>query len=276
MGKRKEKKEKRPANVIVVIVEGISDCKALEFHLSELFCKKYGKDITIKFQIRERVIERRIDDEDDYIDDEIEEGGDITTEWLSKPSNIEDRIYKQYVIPLMNNSSGILPKFFLKIIHVMDLDGAYIDDDSIVPLTENHLDDDKPFYDGENQQIKTGNVEGIIFRNRQKRENIDYLLSLPEGKIKINQKSIPYEAYYFSSNLDHFIHHEANLKFNKVELAEEFGLNTSEEDFISYFCDDPASLGRLGYQESWDEIRKGNQSVCRHTNLDCLIRSLLE
>ena len=279
MGKSKEKKEKRPANVFVVLVEGISDRRALEFHLSELFFKKYGEDARVEFQIRERVVERRTydeNDEDDYIDDDVEEGGDITTEWHSKPSNIENRIYKQYVLPLMNNSRGILPKNIAKIIHIMDLDGAYIDDDKIVPPTENHLDDDKPFYDGVGQQIETRNVEGIIFRNRQKRENIDYLLALPEGKIKIKQKSIPYEAYYFSSNMDHYIHHEANPKFNKAQMAEEFGFHISEKDFISYFCDDPDALGHLGYQESWDEIRKENQSVCRHTNLDYLIRSLLE
>ena len=92
----------------------------------------------------------------------------------------------------------------------------------------------------------------------------------------IKQKSIPYEAYYFSSNMDHYIHHEANPKFNKAQMAEEFGFHISEKDFISYFCDDPDALGHLGYQESWDEIRKENQSVCRHTNLDYLIRSLLE
>jgi hypothetical protein len=48
------------------------------------------------------------------------------------------------------------------------------------------------------------------------------------------------------------------------------------EDFCKYFFEDPASIGRLGYSESWEEVKKGTNSVRRFTNIDCLIRQFID
>ena len=58
--------------------------------------------------------------------------------------------------------------------------------------------------------------------NDRKRKNLEHLLTLPEQKIKVRTKSIPYEIYFFSSNLDHFINNDANVETGKKYLADQF------------------------------------------------------
>ena len=98
------------------------------------------------------------------------------------------------------------------------------------------------------------------------------------SEIKIKTKRVPYEAYFFSSNLDHFIHHEANVDGGKKYLADAFlranGLDT--DSFVSFFFEDPDAIGHMGYAESWKYVMDGSHSVKRFTNIDCLIRRLME
>ncbi len=89
---------------------------------------------------------------------------------------------------------------------------------------------------------------------------------------------IPYEVYFFSSNLDHFINHDANIEGGKKRLADlfmrKYGLDT--DAFVSFFFDDANSIGHMGYEESWEFVKDGSHSVRRFTNIDCLIRRLME
>ncbi len=217
------------------------------------------------------------DEDDEELLDEVEYayGGDITTSSFVTPSNIETKITNRFIMPA-TKKDGIYPKKIAKIIHIVDLDGAYIPDENVVPYSDEHQGNEKPYYDGEGGRIETADVSAIIDRNDRKRKNLEHLLTLPEQKIKVRTKSIPYEIYFFSSNLDHFINNDANVETGKKYLADQFirsyGLDT--EEFAKYFFEDECSVGHMGYKESWEFIKENSNSVKRYTNIDCLIRNL--
>ena len=285
---KRTKKEKQAPNTIVFLVEGESDKIALEVPLSNMIDERFP-EYQVKFLLQERQVsktgdeveDKTTDDEDD--DEELieeisyESGGDITTSSFVKPSNIELKITNRFIKPAVRKD-GLYPKKIAKIIHIVDMDGVYIPNENVVPYSARHQSNEKPFYDGENGLIETANVEGIIDRNNRKCQNLEYLLNLPEQKIKIQTKSIPYEIYFFSSNLDHFINQDANIESRKKYLANNFvrtyGIDI--EEYSKFFLTDEASVGRLGYKESWDFIKQGSNSVQRYTNIDCLIRRLVE
>lgn len=285
---KRSKKEKLTPNIVVFLVEGESDKIALELPLSNLIFEKHP-DFEVRFLLQERRVNKlgdeiediNTDEDDEYEDDYIEEpeyvyGGDITTSSFVTPSTIESKITNRFIKPA-ERRDGVYPKKIVKIIHIVDLDGAYIPDTKIFPFSAERKEHEKPFYDGEKGIIEASNVDGIIDRNQRKRQNLDYLLNLPDGKIKIKTKSIPYELYYFSSNLDHFINNDANVERSKKYLADKFirtyGLDT--EEFTKFFFDDENAVGHMGYEKSWDFIKENTNSVMRHTNIDCLIRSLM-
>ncbi len=286
---KRSKKEKQAPYIVIFLVEGESDKIALELPLSNLIFDKFP-EYEVRFLLQERQISQAGDevedvDTDDEEDDDGEElieeieyeyGGDITTSSFVNPSNIESKITRRFIRPAIKKD-GIYPKKIAKIIQIVDLDGAYIPDENVVPYSDEHQNNEKPYYDGESGRIEAADVSAIIDRNDRKRKNLEHLLGLPEQKIKIIQKSIPYEMYFFSSNLDHFINKDANVITGKKRLADQFtrsyGLDT--DVFSKYFFADKSSIGHMGYEESWNFIKKGTNSVKRYTNIDCLIRSLM-
>jgi hypothetical protein len=285
---KKSKKEKQTPNIVVFLVEGESDQQALEVPLANLIDEKFP-EYQVRFLRQERKVNKSGDEvedadpDNDGDDDEelIEEeeyvyGGDITSSSYVEPKNIETKITNRFIMPAVR-SDGVYPKKIARVIQIVDLDGTYVPDSNIVPYSAERQGFEKTFYDGDNGRIEAADVAAIIDRNMRKRNNLEYLLSLPEQKIKIKTKSIPYEIYYFSSNLDHFINHDANVESGKKKLAQDFlytyGLDT--EDFTKYFLGDDGSVGHMGYMESWDFIKEGCNSVRRYTNIDCLIRKLM-
>ena len=86
-----------------------------------------------------------------------------------------------------------------------------------------------------------------------------------------------YRLYFFSSNLDHYIHNNANMIGNqKVSSARVFS-NSYYEDPVGY-----SSFFGVGNMESddwltsWDTVRTGMNSILRGTNYGILINDLLE
>lgn len=286
---KKSKKEKQAPNIVIFLVEGESDKIALELPLSSLIDEKFP-EYQVRFLLQEHQVSQTgdevedvdiDDDEEDTEEELIEEieyayGGDITTSLFVTPSNIESKITHRFIRPAIKKE-GIYPKKIAKIIHIVDLDGAYIPDENVVPYSEEHQGNEKPYYDGEGGRIEAADVSTIIDRNDRKRQNLEHLLTLPEQQIKIKTKSIPYEIYYFSSNLDHFINNDANVETGKKQLADQFmrsyGLDT--EKFSKYFFEDAGAIGHMGYEESWNFIKENSNSVKRYTNIDCLIRKLM-
>lgn len=251
MGKRPKRK------VILFLVEGKSDREALRIAISELY-EQIDESIEVFFPI--------------IREDEEEKGGDITSRMGVHPRNIEENIYKSFLRNFFDEEK-ILPKDIFEIIQIVDTDGAYIPDE-FVHEGENPNGIDKPYY-AENSII-CHNANHIMKRNECKRENLDYLSSL--SKLKVKQKSPRYAIYYFSSNLDHFIHHTANLDHQqKYIMAQDYAWKYigDPNSFANAIESDPDSCSGMNYDESWDYIKEGLNSLQRHTNIDLLFKRLI-
>ena len=281
---KKTKKEKLAPNFVVFLVEGDSDQIALESPLSELIYQKYP-DFEVRFLQQQRLVNKsgtevddNEDDDDGYIiEDEYAYGGDITSSPFVTPNNIETKIENRFIRPA-TKSEGLYPRRIAKIIQIVDMDGAYVPKDCVVPISPDHASLDTIYYDGEKGVIEALNIEEIRERNERKQKNLEYLLSLTTQGIIIKTSTIPYEIYFFSSNLDHFITYNANLSSGKRGCADQF-LRTYglfPDRFCSLFKEDSDAIGYMGYYESWAEVKKESNSVKRMTNIDWLIRRLLD
>lgn len=261
MGKRPKRK------IVLFLVEGKSDREALQLAIPELY-EQIDEDIEVYFPVIRK--------------DKEEKGGDITsTNYIDKqgrrhwvhPNNIEEAIYTLFLEDFFDKEK-ILPKDISEIIQIVDTDGAYISND-YVRLDSGLSEEDSPYY--KEEEISCLDVDKIVKRNEQKSENLDYLSMC--SAIKVKQKTVPYSVYYFSSNLDHFLHHSANLDYRmKRSLADVFARNYigNVEGFIKEISDDPGAVKNMNYEESWLFIKQGMNSLHRHTNLNVLLTKLLE
>ena len=146
-----------------------------------------------------------------------------------------------------------------RIIHIVDMDGAYIDD-KLIRFDESCKD---PFYSP--VSIKTSNVENIRLRNVQKRENVDTLSTNTSGIYN----GIPYKVYYMSCNLEHVLHDKLEdiSEDEKKELANKFAdrFYEKEIEFIDFINNKDFKV--LGdYKATWDFIKKDLNSVNRYSN----------
>ena len=146
---------------------------------------------------------------------------------------------------------------FKEIIHIVDTDGAYIPDESIVE-DKTHQ---QAFYTC--SQILIDHREKIIRRNEQKRENIDKLCAC-----NFIRKSIPYHVFYMSCNLDHVLYNKLNSSDAEKE-ADAYGFSKKYRDdlcgFISYMSTSDFSV-TTNYRDSWRFIKQDLHSLERHSN----------
>ena len=289
---KKSKKEKKAPNIVVFLVEGESDQIALETGLSELIFSAFP-DYEVRFFLQQHLVNSDgdelddsndaaddfiEDDEDDFIEDaRYELGGDITSSSVVTPKNIETKITNRFIMPAVKGGGGFYEKKIVRIIQIVDLDGTFLTEDHITSLATDRSDWKGLFYNDAFGVIETDNRENTLDRNDRKQKNLNYLLSLTATGIKIKSSTIPYEIYFFSRDLDHFINHDPNMKSSKRYHADRFNraYGLFSERFCKYFFEDPGAIGHMGYYESWDEVKRGANSVKRFTNLDYLIRKLL-
>lgn len=216
--------------IIFVIVEGPSDDEALGVIFSRLY-----------------------DENEVYV--EITHG-DITSDRTVTSSNIVAKIgnlVKQYALATHYKVSD-----FQRVIHLIDMDGVYAPDEAIV-LDESY---GEVFYSI--SEIRTANPDGIKIRNKRKRANIERISSL--GKI---WGSIPYRAYYMSSNLDHVLYDKLNSTDEDKErdaLAFARKYKNDLDGFLAFISDSDFSVCD-DFNQSWKYIKTGKHSLERHTNL---------
>ena len=107
------------------------------------------------------------------------------------------------------------------------------------------------------KEICTANTNGIINRNKVKRENVNRLKTT--GKIW----SIPYKIYYMSCNLDHVLYGKLN---STDEEKEDDAYNFAKkywndiDGFLKYIKESDFSVG-LDYKESWKFIAENLHSL---------------
>lgn len=215
--------------IVFIIVEGISDQTALAAIMSKLI---KTEKVVVEFT-----------------------RGDITTEFGVSPSNIASKIgdfVKRYSKPYSYKASD-----YLEVIHIIDTDGAFIGEDRVIEAEVEGV-----FYDLD--VIKTSNRKNIIDRNQRKVQNVQRLISL--SKV---WASIPYAVYFFSSNLEHVLHNNANVPWeDKDKLATEFirKYHGNPEAFLSFIQDDTFAI-KKAYLDSWNQIGEAENSLKRHTNV---------
>ena len=175
--------------IVLVIVEGPSDAEALERYFS-----KYFESSTIHMKIM-------------Y--------GDITSKKGINQSNIKARLGNEIKVYAENNH--FKAKDVQQIIHLVDMDGAFINNSAIIEDTTK----DNFVYTFEN--IIVSNRQEAIERNERKRENLNVLSS----RTSVMWNSIPYKIYYMSCNLDHVLHDKPNAtddekKTNSLAFTEKY------------------------------------------------------
>ena len=157
---------------------------------------------------------------------------------------------------------SISKKYFKKsdiiqIIHIVDLDGTYIDPNNVV-----YHDNDKIEYCSD--CIKTKNVQGTINRNNCKARILNKLSSTNI----IN--GIPYRIFFFSTNLEHVLHNVQNAtREEKNNLAQNFEdrFYDKPKDFIKFINNKDFAINKE-YEETWNFIKKENNSLKRYTNFN--------
>lgn len=282
-------------NTVLFLVEGDSDQHALENSIQELFDTLDPKYRIVFAQQKHRAEpDEGADDEstiieseddnlgygfDDYTegteDENDEYGGDITTSYGVWPRNIEHEISQRFFVPIINKEN-LYAKQLLQVIQLVDLDGAYLSEERLVPFAPERKDRSKFYYNTDRLLIE-GDPGKISKRNYHKRKNIDYLVS--RETIHIQGKEVPYAIYYFTSNLDHVIHQNANLEGSKVSAADAFAAQFYDNlpGFINFFDKfDSGEFCGLGYEESWALVRDMTcaRSIMPGTNLYLLLREL--
>lgn len=216
--------------VIIFIVEGISDKESLNGILSEFYEQSEFVFVVIN--------------------------GDITTDYGCKVDNISSKIVS-YIKDAMKKKNKFYKKDIKRVVHIVDMDGAYIPDNNIV------FDDcDKIMYTTNN--IKTKDVEKVKDRNMRKRNIINKLSSMNYiyGKI-------PYTMFYMSCNLEHVLHNLQNVsdekKFKLASEIEDKYIDNPEE-FVEFLKNSEFAVkGSLA--ETWKYIKKDLNSLQRHSNL---------
>jgi hypothetical protein len=179
--------------------------------------------------------------------------GDIATKTENTPANIVAKI-GNIVKDFSDNK--FKPKDFLEVVHLVDTDGAYIIPEKVI-----FSDAEKPYYTDNN--ILTNNVNEMQRRNVQKTAILNRLISL--NKV---WGIIPYSVYFFSCNLDHVLHNNANLtRTEKTEYANRFEdqYDPCPEMFVDSLNNDVCAVPG-DYEETWKFIKIDEHSLQRFTN----------
>ena len=216
--------------IIFVIVEGPSDSDSLGVILTRMFDKN---------QVYVHVAH-----------------GDITTDFGTTTQNVLTKIAA--MVQNYRSMYRLQTSDFLQVVHLIDTDGAFIPDSAIIEDSACET----LFYS--ETEIHGSDRAAIRKRNQQKRSIIRRLYSC--GKVC---KTIPYRAYYMSSNLDHVLHNlqnASNKEKEKNALSFAIRYRNDIEEFKRFISESDFSITG-DYQKSWEYIQQDLHSLERHTNL---------
>ena len=224
--------------IVLFIVEGITD----EISLSLILSKIIEKDKIVKFKII---------------------NGDVTSEYGTKLSNILIKItdkIKEFIVKDIYKKTDIQ-----NIIHLVDIDGAYIDGSLI-------LQKDIDGFEYDTQNIYAKNVEDVRKRNEQKSGILNKLI----GTDKV-YTDLSYRIYFFSSNLEHVLHNNQKVsESQKNEYAQMFEDKFADEPYRFIEFINKVEIAVNGdYKDTWDFIKKDTNSLNRYTNFHICINDIL-
>lgn len=225
----------REKKVVLFIVEGPSDEAALGPVMKEYFSSDEVQfvvvhgDITLKDNVSLDDIKKKINEQIEYIQRRYR-------------YNFDD---------------------FIRIIHIVDMDGVYIPSEDI----KNADIEEVQYYE---DFILAKHVQVIADRNKRKG---DILFKLRKtGKIH----EIPYRIYFNSCNLEHVLYGELKNYSDeeKQRLSDEFAdkYDGRAEEFVT-FISEPAIAVLGTYQKTWDYIEKDKNSLHRHSNMHFIFKN---
>lgn len=146
------------------------------------------------------------------------------------------------------------------IVHIVDTDGAFIPPNKVESGTNDRI----KYMEN---RIITRHPQQIIMRNYEKNQAIRNLVMTK----KIS--NIPYRVFFFSRNLEHVLHNNANnvATRDKCRLAYQFSNYYSQhpQEFIDFICNEEVAV-REGYEGSWAFIFSRCNSLKRYTNFNVL------
>lgn len=214
--------------VILFLVEGISDQTTLGLILSKLI-----RDSTVGFHIV---------------------GGDITSNRYTTLSNALEKVNEEVKKFLDRNKFRITD--ISQIIHIVDIDGAYVSNEDIVE------DSTVSRFVYKDNVIVGKNADIIRRRNEKKASILDKLSNTHKVR------KIPYRLFYFSLNLEHVIHNIRDAKDSeKDSMAEQFAdrFYGQEREFIEFIQNHDFAVDG-DYKETWEFIKERNHSLNRYSN----------
>ncbi len=218
--------------VVVFIVEGPSDEAALGTIMKEYFSSNEVQFIVVH--------------------------GDITLKEYVSGDNILNKINEQ--IEGVKSRYRYSQDDFIKIIHIVDMDGVYIPDTDIIEADVEEIQ----YYE---DHIDAKSTRTIVERNKRK-GNILYKLR-KTGKVN----GIPYRIYFNSCNLEHVLYGELKdySDEEKQILSDDFAdrYDGKVEEFIEFIWTSNMAVQGT-YQKTWDFIEKDKNSLNRYTNMHLL------
>lgn len=227
----------RNKKIILFIVEGLSD----ESALAPIISKLLTKNNKVRFHVMHFDLSS-------------------TTDISYQSDNMKIRI-KKAIDQFIKKNSPIKKSDILKVVFITDTDGCFVDEEFI------KYDENAKGFVYKEDGIYANKIENVIKRNQLKANNLNAICSI--DKVYNN---IDFEAYYFSTNLEHVLHNEQNadddfkeeMSFN---FADRFIDNHEEEKFIE-FISDPLIAPQTEYSTSWKFIKESNNSLKRYTNFN--------
>ena len=181
--------------------------------------------------------------------------GDITTRAGINNANILKAVVEE--IKGYASNTHLTSKDFQEIIHIVDMDGAFVDNTKVVE----DITKEEVYYS--ETEIRTKDKLGIENRNMQKRENLNKMTA--KNKIW----NIPYSVHYMSCNLDHVLYNKLNSTDEEKEQDAFDFAKRFEEDlqgFLKFISTSDFSVQGT-YVDTWQFIKEETHSLERHTNL---------
>lgn len=184
--------------------------------------------------------------------------GDMTSNWSVSVNSVVKTVYQH--IETERKRYGFQKNDILKVIHLVDTDGVFIPESRVL-LNQGK---DIQYYE---DRIETPFPKRVLDRNQRKSQILNRLSET--GKVG----TIPYRVYYFSRNLEHVFHNRTgNLTdAEKVNFADDFvdRYLSDPEGFLSFLSDSDFTVSG-NYNDTWDFIAQGVNSLHRHSNFHLL------
>ena len=163
---------------------------------------------------------------------------------------------------VMRFVSGFLQRYrlkktdILKIVHVIDTDGAFIPPERVI-------------YGGkEHARYKETSIETLSVDSLRSRNEMKTLAAQSLSKLSHVEK-IPYAFYYFSRNIEHVLHNRADsLSSREKRYFSELFENTyadHPEEFVRFIRSREVAV-RGSYSKTWEYILRGTNSLKRGSN----------